>query len=232
MPLSLKQLVRTNIYGTEVWSTDKTGAYNASTNTGGYGAPNPELDESALLLIMQREDHTGKTVLVPITPQVVHNPNVENTEANAFGFTYLTDGHYISTLIRLRVSDDGGATDLAGAPIADGTYFAIGTTIYHREGGLNVLVEPEDYIDLIEDDSLTKSTCEVMFYNKLLIKARDYYKEFSAAREDAREDSESILFKMDELFADISGADYNFRSGLKTKAESIVKTLLEKHNIV
>jgi hypothetical protein len=233
MGLIVKQLVRTNIYGTELWINDKTGAYNASTNVGGWGAPNPTLAHSALLSIVKRTDFAGDAWLVGITPQVVHNPVALDTFVNAFGYTYLLDGHHTSYLVRLRVSDNGGTTDLDAVAIVEGEYFAIGTEVYQRLSGVSVLVPAEDYPDLLVVDALVKSSCEIMFYNKLWIKVRDLYKQAIDLRNTSCMDEAAAIFMThDELKRDIASADYAFRSGLKLQAESIVKTLLEKFEIV
>lgn len=231
MALTLKQLVQTNIYGTEVWITDKTGAYVAVTNPGGYGTPNPALSRSALVAMVKRSDGSDLW-LEPLTPQVVHNPSAGNEDINYFSFKYENDGHHYAYLIRLRVSTDGGATDLDGVAITEGQYFAIGTTVYRRQSSANTLVPAASYPTLLADSTLSKATCEVMFYNKLLIKNRDYYKEYAEERNDSYEEARKWLFKYDDLRADIQGADYTFRSGLRAQAENIVKTLLEKHRIV
>lgn len=237
MALTLKEVIRTNIYGREVWVTDKTGAYNASTNVGGWGAPNKELADSALLCIVKRQSGSDNAVVEKYlealegVPQITHNPGAINTDVNSFGFTYDTDGHYIASLFRLRVSTDSGATDLEGIVIADGDYFVMSNLLYVKESGSPVLVPVEDYPDLLEEDSITQVTCEVMFYNKLLIKDRDYYKEYKDKRDTSCEDAKEWLHKYFDLRADIAGADYSFRSGLKIEAEDIIDSLLEQHAI-
>lgn len=232
MTLVLKQLVRTNIYGTEIWATDKTGAYNAATNLGGFGAPNPTLARSALLSLIQRSMPDGEAWLTALTPQIVHNPLAVDTDVNDFGFTYINDGHHIAHLLRLRVSDDGGINDLDGVVINEEDYFTIGAVLYQKVGGINVEVPLADYPLLIEVAAITKTVCENMFYNKLWIKARDFYKEGMDFRNaNCKEEADEAFAKHDELKRDIAGADYTFRSGLKLQAESIVKNLLDKYEI-
>lgn len=231
MSLVLKQFVRTNIYGTEVWITDRTAAYS-TTNTGGWGVPNPTLAKSALVALIKYTDSGIDTWLKAITGQVAHNPLALDSDVNHFGFTFFRDGHYTGYLIRLRVSNNGGTSDLDNVAISEGNYFAIGTIVYQKVGGVNVEIPAADYPKLIAIDTLTKSICETMFYNKLWIKVRDFYKEGMDFRnENSRESAEQAFIQHDDLKRDIMGADYTFRSGLKLQAESIVKNLLDKYQI-
>lgn len=231
MPLVPKQTVRTNIYGTELWSQDKTGAYVPVTNIGGYGSPNPTLAHSALVAISKHISDVD-TWLTAISPQVVHNPAAVDTDVNVFGFGYFTDGHYSTTLFRLRVSADGGATDLDAVAILNGDYYAVGTTVYKKTAGVGVIVPVANYKDMLNESSISKVTCEVMFFNKLFIKKRDYYKRYKDLRPLSFEDSREWLAKHDDLRADIEGTDYSFRSGLIVDAEESVKQLLTLHELV
>jgi hypothetical protein len=230
MANTLKEVIRTNIYGTEVWVTDKSGSYSAN-NLGGWGTPNKELGDSALLCIVKRQTPDGEVYLTPLTGQIVHNPAATNSDENSFGFTYASDGHYVASLFRLPVSVNAGTSDLEGNTIANGTYYVADLLLYLKTGGIGVLVEVADYPDLLEDDSVVKVTCETMFYNKLSIKARDYYKKYKDFRIDMSDDSLEWLQKYQAIRADIQGADYTFRSGLKLEAESQVKSALDLYEI-
>ena len=230
MTLVVKQLVRTTIYGTELWVTDKTAPYDAASNVGGWGAPNPTLAKSALVALVKHSEAGVDSWLEAATPQVVHNPAAADDDVNNFGFTYYGDGHHTAYLIRLRVSEDGGATDLDAVAIEEEDYFAIGTTVYQKLEGVNVELETADLVELVEIEALSKSTCESMFYNKLWIKGRDFYKEGVDLRnENNRDEANEAFTKHDDLKRDIMGADYTFRSGLKLQAESIVKNLVDKY---
>lgn len=232
MPLVLKQTVRTNLLGNEVWVTDKTGEYAISVNIGGWGAPNLELNETALLAYVTHIKPTGTVVLTALTHPVAYADTDTNDIVRSIGFTYDGDGHYSSTIFAIPVTLDG-ITTLAGAVIAEGDHFYMGGDIFVKAaGGANT--EVTDFSLLLEDDDLPKTQCDKMFYNKLSIKKNDeYYRDYQAARDgNDPELAADLLKKIKDLEVDIAGADYRFRVGLFTTAENIVAELIEKHAII
>lgn len=232
MSLSLAQKVRTNVLGNEVWVTDNTGAYAVTVQTGGWGAPNLELNQTALIAYVKRITPEGATALVPLTYALSYSDADDNDAIRAIGFTYLGDGHYSSYLFAVPVSTDAIQT-LAGDTIEEDDYFVMDNVLYQRQDD-DTDDEVTDYSLLIDVDTIPKVQCDKMFYNKLAIKRNDeYYRDYRDARVgNDPELSAELLRKIDDLDADIAGADYRFRVGLFTIAENIVAELLEKHVIV
>lgn len=52
-----------NIANTEIYIDDSTGDYDALTNTGGYGAPNPDRVDLALVVLIEYKASTGDELL-------------------------------------------------------------------------------------------------------------------------------------------------------------------------
>lgn len=229
----IKQLVRTNNLSSEVWITDKTGKYALSLNEGGWGTPNPELNQTALVAYVTHITPEGTVVLLPLSYAVSFSGADTNDTVRSIGFKYDGDGHYSSVLMSVPASSNG-TTTLAGATITLNQYFYLTTTgvINQKTSGGNVAVT--NYALLVADETIAKTQCDKMFYNKLAIKMNDeYYRDYQAARDGNDPDlAADLLRKINDLKADIAGADYRFRVALFTVAENIVAELLEKHAII
>lgn len=232
MSLLLKQSVRTNLLGNEVWVTDKTGAYVVSVNAGGWGAPNLELNETALIAVVKHITPDTTKVLDPLTYAISYSDTDTNDAVRSIGFIYDGDGHYSSYLFAVPVSLDG-VTTVAGDTIVEDDYFVMAGVLYQKQGDDSNL-EITDYTVLIDAELVSKVQCDKMFYNKLAVKRNDeYYRDYRTARDANDPDlAAELLKKIEDLEADIAGADYRFRVGLFTIAENIVAELLEKHAIV
>lgn len=237
MPLALAQLVRTNVAGTEVWFTDNTRIYAAVTNVGGWGAPNPALNQSALLVYIYQTvpsaDGTTSTKvpLSALTSALAYNAANTNDIQQSIGFGYHTDGHYTSVEMMFPVSSNGIAT-LAGATIVTDDYFYMTGSIYKKAaGGGNTLIT--DYSLLPAVTSIIKTTANVQFFNKLSVKKElEYYRQYRDARNANDPDlASAIRLKIDDLEIDLAGAAWEFAAGYYTQAENIVAEMLERHEI-
>lgn len=239
MSLAVSQLVRTNTSGQEVWVTDYTREYAASVNVGGWGAPNLNLNQTALLAVVYQTvpsaDNTTTTrvYLEPITSALAYDAGNSNDDQQSIGFGYHTDGHYTSVLMAIPVSSNGIAT-LGGHTLVTDDYFVMGLAVYKKEsGGGNTLIPDENYSTLITIDSIIKNTEEKLFFNKLSIKKElEYYRQYRDARNlNDSELANELRVKMDDLEIDLSGAMWQFAATMYTRAETIVAELLEKHEI-
>lgn len=91
-----------NDAGTELYLKDATGTYEVSDNPGGYGTPNPERDELALILIAtnKRDGENGGEGDVECEIQS-YNP----VSASAFTVNLYKDGWYQIKTFGLRLYD-------------------------------------------------------------------------------------------------------------------------------
>lgn len=238
MALALKQQIRTNSFGTEVWITDATLAYAASVNIGGWGAPNIPLNQAALLVYIYQNipsaDGTTSSPfsLPPLTSAISYNAGDANTVQRSIGFSYHTDGHYICTMMEFGVSTNGGTSTLDGHTLVTADYFYMTGDIYVKNAD-TTNTKITDYSLLPAIGSIVKVTGDVIFFNKLSLKDQlEYYRDYREARN--ANDVEAALDlrnKMDELEIDMAGANWVFAAGMFTQAENIVAELLEKNEI-
>ncbi len=191
-----------------------------------------ELNETALVFLVQHKKPDGVIALTPLTSAIQYADTDTNDSVRNCGFSYDGDGHYSSYMFAIPATLDG-ITTLAGDTLAvDDYYYLVGEGVF-----LKTVDGPEevtDYSDLIEVETIIKTQCDKMFYNKLAIKRNDeYYRQYRDARDGNDPQLANELMKqMEDLEVDIAGADYRFRVGLFTVAENIVAELLEKHAII
>ena len=227
MALDLKQKIEDTRNATKIYVTDKTGAYNASTNAGGWGSPNPELNQYALVSIGVMKHSEGDKDVVPVTSNVSFNENANNTYETVFTFTYLGDGVHEFYLFALPVSEDGVNT-LDGHTLVEGEYFYMNGVIYRIVSGTATVVE--DYKAMIDDATVTQGKCDKLYVSKLKIKRNDLYLDYTEARGSFVADDPKFL-KTLELSEDIRGVINTFLSGLLVDAENQIETLLDLYDV-
>lgn len=234
MALILKGLPQISQDGISVWFTDKTGAYNASSNEGGWGAPNVELNQSALLSIVYYLTNPKEIV----NAEAKHQSGATNATEITFQADYLKDGHYEFYSIRLPVSaDDTNSIDTI--PVV----FSEGDTWYNSVDGLvkqivsaavvTLDLTDTDVLDaIIADTSLTSLLCDQQFFKDLAVEKNTRYTRMRKAR---REEDSSQVTRMRQDMVDIvmgtSTAAYQFSFGLKVESQDTIETLLDDFNL-
>ena len=93
MALELKFLVQIDVSGDFLWVTDTTGAYSVDNDTG-WGAPNPEQNQSAVVSHVVRraqdnENNSEDVALVPVNADVIYDPSAANDKQNQIQYTFL-----------------------------------------------------------------------------------------------------------------------------------------------
>jgi len=230
MALILKSKYQVSTDGTTLRLINVTGAYDPSTNPGGFGTPNPELSDSALIaLILRRLDDTD-TPLVPISNQILYDNGALNSDEAAFDFTYLQDGHHMMYLFRLPVSLDGIVT-VEGPALVNGNYFYWnnGDVIWKMEGGTAVPVT--DLTEMIDNPSITQKLCEDLIFIKLTQKFNEMYQDYREKREDCCDGLDALFQELQMFRLDLIGAKMSFKSDLVDEAEDIIESLIKKYNV-
>lgn len=229
MALDIKFYTQLDYRAENVWIIDNTGEYDAANNEGGWGAPNPELSESALLALARVNTSEGYVNLTPVGSNLVHDNVALNSKINSFQFAYVTDGWHEYYLYWLAVSDDG-VSDINGRPLAEGEYFYYRTLLklYKIESG--TAVEVTDASEIIGKEGTTFTLCEKLEQGKLSMKRASYYSQYKSERNTAC-DTTQIMNKTRTLTEDIISNDYDFRVGMKTQAQTNVEYLLDVHNV-
>lgn len=234
MALTLKSEYSILNDGTKIYVTDKTGAYNATTNPTGWGTPNYQLAQSCLLCVVIRQSSSGEQLFTGSSYYVYDN-TLPNTEETEFVFTFALDGVLDICLVRLPVSTDH-ANYLDGGTAANGDYYLYAGTgdtpgIYYRIGGTYSLVPSTDYIEIPYENGTLSNIYTDITTPLLAIEAQTLYKSYRVEREKDCDDAEPLFQEILKLHEDIRGAYYTFWSDLTAEAQNQVESLLDKYKI-
>jgi hypothetical protein len=232
MPLTLKNKYEVTVAVDKIRVIDKTGAYNATTNAGGWGAPNPELDEVALWATVVRKALSGDEYFAPSTVNYVYDPVAANSKETTIEFKYSNDGVFNIYLGYLSISENGDTYLVGGGAIQDGDFFywsSGGKFIWQRVGGVN---QEATLAQLIASDDVSKVLCEDLVAARLSVEAQKKYKKYRIQRLKKVDDAEPLFDEINKLFTDIQGAYYTFYSNLKVEAQSQIESLLDAEQLL
>ena len=237
MALELKGLPQISQDGKYLWWTDKTGEYVITTNEGGWGAPNFELNQSALLVFIYRMENPKKIIL-PVNGTVKHGSGLANDAELVFQGDYLNDGYHQFNSVRLMVSsDDSNSIDTIPIVLSEGDYWfnSVTSEIKQKVSGVSVVQDltDSDILDAIRDsNSVTYLLCEYMYYKNLAVeKNRKYTKGKNARRDENTKQLDRMRSDGMDIILGTSTADYQFRYGLKTEAHNTVESLLDEFKL-
>ncbi len=239
MALELKNKYQVSIDATKIVVTDITGAYAATTNEGGWGAPNPELDTMCVFAVVIRKDSAGDQQMVPLTNQFVQDPTALNTKETAFEFTHLNDGVIEVTVGALRASDGDNAVGtayLSGGVVALGDYFYYNGSVWFAnpapDPGDPTIQEVTDYSVLLENtDIIDQVICYDIAFPRLAIEKQKLYKKYRVARETKCENPIPLWDELLNLSQDLQGASYAYYSTLKIEAQDQIESLIDKYQL-
>jgi hypothetical protein len=230
MAYQQKQLLQVNVAADRLWSTDKTGAYVASYNEGGWGAPNPVLSQSAVLFLVIRKGDTD-TLLEAVGTRLFYDAAALNTYENKCESVYTRDGWHRSVIFQLDASLDGVTLAKDGLTIPNDSYFYYNGAIFHKVDGESTEVEEEDYLDLIDDEEIVQDFAENIFFSKLSVKYNTLYKEYVAARDCKNDDAEYLYRQVNDLRLNLESAYNLFWSGLCVEANDLIQSLYDKYGL-
>lgn len=226
----LKGKYQIDVLGTTLYITDISGVYDVADNTGGWGSPNPSLAQSAIIALVQRFVGITGTSLTAISSQIVYDPSALNTKQTQFTFQKGLDGHIKITLFRLPVSLDGANT-VESNEIVSGDYFYWNSSSHLLWKMVGVTPVAVEIIDLLGKVNVLQSTCEDLIFPSLAIKHNALYRTYKDERDEDCNAADVLFQEVLRLRLDLYGAKTCFRSGLITKAEDIINTLLKKYDL-
>lgn len=237
MTLILKGLPQVSQDGASFWFTDKTGEYAVTTNEGGWGAPNFELSQSALLLFTYWKSNP-KQLLTPIGGAVKFNGGATNADETAFQMEYLKDGVTEFNILRLMVTgDDANSIDSTPIVFAEGDVFYNQNDFLVKQIQSAVAVELDitdpDVLDtLLGNSSVVELLCHDVYFKDLAVEKNARYTRQVDAR--YKNDTAQIL-RMRNDQTDItlgtSAAAYQFSYGLEIEAQKTIESLLDQFNL-
>lgn len=208
--------------------TDKTGAYVASLNEGGWGAPNVELDQSCLVFIAQRMGTEETTLLASSNTVLVFDSGAANTKETSVNLNFTLDGVYHITICRLPVSNDG-INVLEGSPIASDSYFYWNSKVWKMVS--STPNEITDISELVGVNSVVQNTCLAVLYPMLAIKRQSIYKKYRLSRDKACDDAEDLKEEFRKLYDDLVSVSYTAWSGLEVEAQDQIESLIDYYQI-
>lgn len=137
--------------GLTVTIADNTGTYNASTNPTGWGSPNPDRADFALILFVVEKASTGDVV---ITPTVYTPSSGDETDVTVWSFTNNIGGWYEYYMLAVKEWNASDTWEVGELTYASGVWYkskqnsnnnhAVSDTAWWEE------ITATDYIDLIE----------------------------------------------------------------------------------
>jgi len=230
MGLIITPEYKISITGTSIFVTDKTGQYDVTTNPGGWGAPNEELAESCLVVVVVRKASGGDELFEPISPTVayLYDNSATNADEKEFEIKWAADGVIDVGIIRLPVSlDDTNYVDTG--TIQEGDFYFYNNAVRERVSGIGEVFT--DYGSLLDEGALLKGVCSDIATPALAIQTQSLYKEYRLSRETDCDDAEELLQEIVKLNTDIQGAYYTFYSNLAVEAQAQVEDLLDKYEL-
>jgi hypothetical protein len=241
MALILKSEFSISTSGSKIYVTDKTGAYNATTNPGGWGASNVFLSDTCLLALVIRKASSGLQ-LFSSDAYYIYDAAADNADENNFEFTFALDGVLDICLIRLPISDDDAVYYDSGDSILDGEFYynTINDGVYKMESGTPVLVLGGTTKDTTRILQIPYAQTTSNFYTSvttdittplLAIQAQKLYKQYRVEREKNCDDAEPLFQELLKLHEDIRGSYYTFWSNLTAEAQGQVESLLDEYQI-
>ena len=229
MPLELQLQLQIGADGESLWGTDKTGEYDAVSKPGGWGTPNPELDESALLLYPVRMESPVKPLVITTggSDPIRFNLSAANTDENVWQFDMDKGGYYRTYIFQFGLSSDG-INYLDTSVINTDDYYVLTTDNKLYKSGTG---EITDFDTLIGESGVPQTLCENLFYPGLTVLMQQKYRDYKTARDtdcgDVNAEFESYL----QLKEDVDSSDYTFWSGLKNEAHNMIQTLLDDNGL-
>jgi hypothetical protein len=229
MALILKQKIQIDIQGVVLWVTDMTLQYDAVTNPGGWGAPNPEIGDQCLMVFAEqiKDDESGDIIGVPLTVLTEQFATNLTDYDHQFQLQLPEDGHFKISLFTFPVTTDGVDT-LAGDAIQEGdVVFYNGQVQKKTDSGYDVI---EDYTLLYDEPDVPQVLAEDLIYPNLLIARNNQMKSYLELRRGkcVKEEIDDARDALVDLDIDIQGMDYAFRANLTSKARKILKELTDQ----
>jgi hypothetical protein len=230
MTLQLKQLMQVNPDGDRLYSTDKTGAYVASYNESGWGSPNQELSDTALLFIAMRISSKGNTYLTPVGTNYFYNPSANNTQENIAEFILKEDGHHRIYEFAIPISLDDITIDSTGDAIAIDQYYYYDGKLYQLTIEGKVEITEDLYDEMIADQDVVHDYTENVIYPNKMIALQDLYRKYRDARNCNRDDTDFVRRQYENLRWDIESVYNLFWTGLTIEAANLLDSLNNKYD--
>lgn len=205
--------------GDVLYINDKTGEYDATSNAGGYGTPNEDLNDLCLALYVVRDDETPVNPSFAGTDQFVYDDVAANTKETNWQILIEKDGRYRVWLFMLQVSLDGTTYKSSGATIPEGGVYYYDAALHQIVSGVATPYSGT-LANLVDDENYTQVYTEDFFQPEVNQKLWTIYG--NIVNDDEGDcDLTKLYNTWYEGFANLMGADYRYRTNLTDKAREI-----------
>lgn len=212
-----------DVKGDRIWVTDKTGAYDASLNVGGYGAPNEERANLAILCYVRRIPLEGDNIkMEQYGPEIIYNNSLPNTEESEWQVKIDRDSWYKISLIAIINSSAGLSTGQF--------YYDTATSEIKRitTSGTEVITDYEELVDPDDSNIPNQSTCEKFLWMSTKIKLNKLWRQYKDGLEDVDCDAQAIFDRHTLTKENAISAHNQFWAGLQTESVKSIEELIEE----
>lgn len=227
MALNLKLELALDSDGDVIYITDKTAVYEAANNLGGWGAPNKELNQTALALLVELvRDETTNPAFAG-TDQYVYDNIAANTKETMWQIRRELDGRYKFWIFALRVSSDGTTYIDDASAIPNDDFYFYNNQLYQMIANVPT-IHTGTLADLKDIVNYEQAYTEDFFQPGIQICLWTKYSEYLASIPVSDCNSEKLLDEFLTGFANFMGADYAYRCNLTSEAQSILEANTKK----
>jgi len=216
--------------GKHLYVKDTTGVYDVDDNPSGWGAPNPEMNQSVVFALAIRKALDGDTLFPGVSSLFVFDPDATNDKQTSFDISFSLDGVIKIVIGRLPVSNDGINTiDTVPVAITDGMYFYYQGDVWKKVSGVNTKVT--NYLELVDSVAVVQNSNLDVLYPMLASKQSALYKDYDLEREKLSPDAEDIFTEAWHLYLELVQVSRIFWCNLPVKAQDKLETLITKYQI-
>lgn len=229
MALEPKFKLLDDVAGDVIFVEDDTGVYEAN-NTGGWGDPNQERNELALLVYAERLTDEGNVIAPLVTDQVVWNAGLANNDVSSFQITVPdTDGIFDIYMFAIKVSTDG-INDLESNPLEDGDIVFYENQVQERVSGELVVLTEDQYLSKMNgNDDIPQFYCQEIVFPNAQIKYGIQYKEYVQKIKEGCENTDQEFADLSRYVIDIYGMDLLHKSALPSQARGVLESLHNRY---
>lgn len=229
MALEVKIALQVDKTGDRFYVQDATGVYTAN-NIGGWGDPNQERDELALVVYANRITEEGTLDSVIITQQEEWAENLVNSDETEFQVAIDQDGVYNIYLFAIKVSTDA-INDLESNVLEEGDIYLYNSSVYQIQDASAVELEPSDYPEkMVGNEDISQAYCQEIWFPNIAISSIKEYRKYMDARRENCEDFMDDFHAYMRLEADIRGTERLFRFNLPIEARETLETLNNQYD--
>ena len=225
MALELKLEYTINDTVTQIVVTDKTGVYDVN-NLGGWGSPNTERADIALILYAKYNPYEktplNLSIQNAVSPVVLYDNSYLNSEISTYSLTYHADGWYQFYLAVANTTPTNLENNIY--------YSTVLSKLQIYKTSAYVDLTSADWNYLSDDAYHTVVLLEDILMPKLVVQRNCQLEKYITCMDCTACKCEQIKEEYVRLNALIQGSDYRFHSDKQAEAQRMVEKLTKQYN--